>query len=574
MIFVTVGTHEQQFNRLIRTMDELKGSGVIDEEVIMQTGYSDYEPKHCTFQKLYTYEEMDRLVSEARIVITHGGPSSFFAPLQKGKTPIVVPRQKEYLEHVNDHQLVFARQVEERYHNIIVVEDIQTLEAVLRDYNQLAAQKVDGGESHNADFCRHFTDIAAFLDPEWNVEHRFEGKQHVFIVGAKGFTYGGYETFLNKLTEYHLEASDIQYHVACKANGPGMTHEEELEGMERLSDTEYLYHDAHCFKVRSLELGSAQAVLYDTRSLMYCIRYIRKHHIEHPVVYVLSSRVGPVMWYFAHRIHRLGGKYYNNPDGREMLRRKYAKWVRNYWAWSEHCMVKHSDLVICDSKSIEEIIRETYRKHQPKTTYIAYGAEVQPSSMADDDPMLLEWLRKNEVKPGQFYVSIGRMVEENNFEVMIREFMTSRTDKDYVIIANENPKLSAILEKKYHFSKDPRIKVVGTVYDQRLLKKIREIAYGYFHGHEVGGTNPSLLEALGSTKLNLVYRVSFNEEVGQDSVLYWTQEEGDMAAVIDRADHMSTEEIESLGSKAKQRIRGHYQWQQIAEAYRKVFTTD
>ena len=80
------------------------------------------------------------------------------------------------------------------------------------------------------------------------------------------------------------------------------------------------------------------------------------------------------------------------------------------------------------------------------------------------------------------------------------------------------------LKAKTGFHKDSRIKFVGTVYDQELLMKIRENAYGYFHGHEVGGTNPSLLEALGSTDLNLLLGVGFNREVAEDAAIYWSKE--------------------------------------------------
>ena len=108
MIFVTVGTHEQPFNRLIQKIDELKKNGIIQEKVIMQTGFSTYEPKYCEWSKLLPYKDMVQNVADARIVITHGGPASFIMPLQVGKIPIVVPRQKKFEEHVNDHQVEFA----------------------------------------------------------------------------------------------------------------------------------------------------------------------------------------------------------------------------------------------------------------------------------------------------------------------------------------------------------------------------------------------------------------------------------------------------------------------------------
>lgn len=134
MIFVTVGTHEQQFDRLIKCVDRLKEEHRIEDEVIMQTGFCEYEPKNCKWKKLFPYQEMKKNVSDARIVITHGGPSSFIMPLQIGKVPIVVPRQKKYGEHVNDHQLEFCREVKERRGGIIVVENIDELENIIVDY--------------------------------------------------------------------------------------------------------------------------------------------------------------------------------------------------------------------------------------------------------------------------------------------------------------------------------------------------------------------------------------------------------------------------------------------------------
>ena len=109
------------------------------------------------------------------------------------------------------------------------------------------------------------------------------------------------------------------------------------------------------------------------------------------------------------------------------------------------------------------------------------------------------------------------------------------------------------------------------MYDQELLKKIRENAYGYFHGHEVGGTNPSLLEALGSTDLNLLLNVPFNREVALDSALYWTKKSGSLARLIETADKMSRSEIEAYGAKAKERITKAYSWEFISSEYRKVF---
>lgn len=155
MIFVTVGTHEQPFNRLVQKIDELKKDGTIQEEVIIQTGFSTYEPKYCKWSKLIPYQQMVKNVEDARIVITHGGPASFIMPLQIGKTPIVVPRQHQFDEHVNDHQVEFARNVAQRMGTIIPVEDIDTLGEVIINYDQIVDgmghRMVSNNEQFNAE---------------------------------------------------------------------------------------------------------------------------------------------------------------------------------------------------------------------------------------------------------------------------------------------------------------------------------------------------------------------------------------------------------------------------------------
>lgn len=153
MIFVTVGTHEQPFNRLVKAVDDLKASDILSEPVIIQTGYSDYEPRYCEFSKFYPYQQMVKFVNEARIVITHGGPSSFIMPLQIGKIPIVVPRKKEFNEHVNNHQVNFCKAVAQRQGNIIVVEEIEKLGETITNYDTLIDELPAEMKSNNAQFC-------------------------------------------------------------------------------------------------------------------------------------------------------------------------------------------------------------------------------------------------------------------------------------------------------------------------------------------------------------------------------------------------------------------------------------
>ena len=380
--------------------------------------------------------------------------------------------------------------------------------------------------------------------------------QHIYIIGAKNCgAYGGYETFLEKLTEYHQENPQLKYHIAWK-------------GTEK---KEFYYHNAHCFQINVPDIGHAQAIYYDVAALNFCIKDIKKHKIKTPIVYILACRIGPFAAYYRNKIHKLGGRVYVNPDGHEWLRAKWSPLIRKYWKLSEELMVKHADLLICDSKNIETYVRNTYSKYKPDTTFIAYGADLRLSKLADKDNKIINWYLKNGLEKKSYYLAVGRFVPENSFEIMIREFMASNSKRNFAIITTSNNKFLAELEDRLHFKKDKRIKFVGTVYDSELLKKIRENAYAYLHGHTVGGTNPSLIEALGSTDLNLLIDVGFNQEVAEDTALYWSSDIDDLRKLIDKVDAMSIEAIHELGKKAKKRVADAYTWEYIGYKYEQLF---
>lgn len=163
MIFVTVGTHEQQFDRLVRGIDKLKEEGVIQDDVMIQTGYSQWEPKACMWSQWLSYQEMVQYMEQARIIITHGGPSSFLMPLKMGKVPVVVPRKKEYGEHVNNHQVDFVHELNANGACFITVEDIENLEDILIHYDRYSASCYEGPDENNARFNRQLMHLVEQL---------------------------------------------------------------------------------------------------------------------------------------------------------------------------------------------------------------------------------------------------------------------------------------------------------------------------------------------------------------------------------------------------------------------------
>ncbi|MCV3325603.1 DUF1972 domain-containing protein [Pediococcus pentosaceus] len=385
--------------------------------------------------------------------------------------------------------------------------------------------------------------------------------KNVFIVGAKGIPakYGGYESFVEQLTARKV-SDNIHYFVACRKD---------------LSDNKndvFMYNNATCFNVGVPHVGPAQAILYDIKALEWSIKYIKKNNIEKPIIYVLACRIGPFIRRYKQKIKELGGKLYVNPDGHEWLRAKWSKPVRKYWKISEKLMVKHSDLLVCDSRAIEKYIKEEYSQYEPNTTYISYGSDIIPSKLNLNDHAAKEWYEKYNINPNNYYLIVGRFVPENNYETMIKEFMQSKTHKDLVIISNvEENEFFNHLKRSTEFENDKRIKFVGTVYNSELLKLVRENAYGYLHGHEVGGTNPSLLEALGSTRVNLLLDVSFNHEVGMDGALFWVKDKGNLATLINTTDKLSEAEIRNLNEKSNEIIVKRYDWTLIVNMYENLF---
>lgn len=393
---------------------------------------------------------------------------------------------------------------------------------------------------------------------------QIDSLKHVYIIGSKGIPakYGGFETFVEELTK-NKKTDMIKYHVSCLNKG---------DNLYGNGEKHFNYNNADCFNISvSSRLGPAHAIVYDIKALTYAIKMAERNKDKEPVFYILACRIGPFINRFYKKITAIGGKLVVNPDGHEWLRAKWSRPVRRYWKESEKLMVKYADTILCDSKAIEEYIRKDYAIYRPNTKYIAYGAYTSPPTLSNSDKQVKEWYKKNGVQPDEYYLVVGRMVPENNYSVIINEFMKSNTEKNLVIITNiEKNKYYKQIKKEINIDVDSRIKFVGTVYDQELLKLIRRNSFAYLHGHEVGGTNPSLLEALGNTKKNLLLDVSFNREVGGNGAIYWNKTKDELKNIINELDN-DLKDYTCLESLSRNRIINHYSWDFIVDEYENFF---
>ena len=239
----------------------------------------------------------------------------------------------------------------------------------------------------------------------------------VFIVGCKGIpaNYGGFETFVENLIK-GKKSPDIKYHVSCMSN----------EGKR------FEYGGADCFDVGLPLSGAPGRILHVGLALRKVLAWRKDHKAEACIVYILGCRIGPLLYWYADRLHKFGIRIFCNPDGLEWKRDKWNSIEKRFLKLCESSLVKCSDLSVCDSLSIEKYIHDRYPKKD--TTYIAYGAETRKSECNEED--LNRWYKRFELSCEYYYLIVGRFVPENNYETMIREFMESRTDKDLVIISN------------------------------------------------------------------------------------------------------------------------------------------
>ncbi|HFI0339321.1 TPA: beta 1-4 rhamnosyltransferase Cps2T [Streptococcus suis] len=379
--------------------------------------------------------------------------------------------------------------------------------------------------------------------------------KHIFIIGSRGLPaqYGGFETFVEQLVSNQVSPT-IRYHVACLSDSSHHQHTD--------------YKGADCFTINPPKLGPARVIAYDMMAISYALDLVKAQEMEKPIFYILGNTIGGFIAPFAKKIHSVGGTLFVNPDGLEWKRTKWSKPVQSYLKYAEKAMAKHADLLIADNEGIENYIQEAYPGTH--TRFIAYGTDLSPTAYQSDSEAVLNFFGQWNVKEKEYYLIIGRFVPENNYLTAIKEFMASDTKRDLIIVANyEGSAYFQKLEEETDFSRDKRIKFVGTVYDSNLLKYLRNQCRAYIHGHEVGGTNPSLLEALAQTNENLVLGVDFNQKVALDGAHYWTKEPGNLSQLINHIDQEA--EALDMGQRAKNHMKNAYTWDKIVREYEELF---
>jgi glycosyltransferase involved in cell wall biosynthesis len=244
-----------------------------------------------------------------------------------------------------------------------------------------------------------------------------------------------------------------------------------------------------------------------------------------------------------------------NLDGLEWKRSKYSKQTQKFLQLAEKLAVKNGDVLISDSIGIQQYITEKYNR---ESFYIPYGAEVFTNPQESE-------LESMGVKPYQYLLLIARMEPENNIEVIIKGYLLSGSSDPLIIVGNPDNKFGKYLQSSYNY---PNVRFVGSIYNFGLLNNLRFFSKIYFHGHSVGGTNPSLLEAMGCHCNIVAHSNLFNRAILEKNGTYFLDD-----LEIAQAISISQDAVlrRNNGDANVEKIRDVYAWQIIIDKYEAVF---
>ncbi|MFT4659780.1 MAG: glycosyltransferase involved in cell wall biosynthesis [Patiriisocius sp.] len=355
----------------------------------------------------------------------------------------------------------------------------------------------------------------------------------IAIIGTRGIpnAYGGFEQFAEYLSLYLTKknhdvwvySSSLHPYQQSTWNGVNIVHATDWEG----------------------KIGTAGQFIYDFN----CILDARKRNYD---VILQLGYTSSSIWA---KLMPKNVKIITNMDGMEWKRSKFSGKVQYFLRKAEKWAVRSSNAIVADSKGIKSYLDE---KYSINSTFIAYGAPVAPLR----EKSLLD---KIGVHPGNYYLLVARMEPENNIEMILDGYSKSNETDPFIVIGKLTNEFSKHLQKK--FETNDQIKFIGGIYDLELLDCLRQNCKLYFHGHSVGGTNPSLLEAMGCAICIVAHNNEFNRAVLEDDGYYFSSAL-EVTKIIDDESKINEERMISNNLL---KIKNDYSWNNINEQYEKLF---
>jgi len=357
----------------------------------------------------------------------------------------------------------------------------------------------------------------------------------IAILGTRGIPnyHGGFEQFAEYLAK---DLADKHYDITVYNSHDHPYKEKIWNGV----------HIVHCFDPEK-RMGTAGQFIYD----LNCIMHARKQ--EYDIILQLGYTSSTV-W---SRLLPSNAIITTNMDGLEWKRSKYTKQVKKFLKYAELLGVKFSDYLIADSLGIKEYIEKRYQK---ECVYIPYGAF--PFKNAD-----IKVLDDFQLKAFCYNLLIARLEPENNIDVILKGVVQSGSTEPFLVIGKYDTKYGGYLKKKYQ--KHTTIRFPGAIYDINILNNLRWYSKLYFHGHSVGGTNPSLLEAMASKALICAHKNLFNGAILGDDGFYF-QSDDEVAHLIAS---VVKDNYGQFLENNMDKIKNIYRWDLITAQYEEHFKT-
>ncbi len=370
----------------------------------------------------------------------------------------------------------------------------------------------------------------------------------IAIIGSRGIpnNYGGFECFTEILSK-NLVKKGYTIHVSCE-------HPEEKSSPSTFNGVNLFYFPIK--HPKSALLGMMYEILYDVYSLFMA-------SLKAEQVYMLGY--GAALFFF---IPKLFGKtLYLNPDGFEWKRAKFNSPVKFLLKINEKMGSFWADRIVADSKGIKDYYD---KKYDIESSFIAYGAD-EISPVKWDNEKLPEVLKHGiKINPA-YWLLVARLEPENNIHTIIEGYLKSNAKKPLIIVGNfDSPQYEAYIRRIVdEESGDKKVVFTGGIYDHDTLNMLRQNCFGYMHGHSVGGTNPSLVEAMVMKNLLIAHDNQFNREVCEDTAIYFHNSD-ELKQRINQVES-NPENYQEFKSKTFERVKKEYSWEKIVEEYHQLF---
>lgn len=355
-------------------------------------------------------------------------------------------------------------------------------------------------------------------------------KLNIAILGTRGIPnhYGGFE----HISEYVSAGLVERGHRVTVYNSHNHPY---------TADTWQGVDIVHCYDPEYL-IGTAGQFIYD----LNCLRDARKRNFD---VVLIMGYTSSSVW---GKVYPRNSVIITNMDGLEWKRSKYSKPVQQFLKYAEALAVKHSQYYISDSVAIKSYLKD---KYQIESQFIPYGAE----PFTDIEREQVDY---NIFKNENYFLLMARMEPENNIETILEGFNSSNSKRQFKVIGDTGNRFGKFITHK--FKNDTRIQFQGGIFDQAQVRAMQNNSYLYFHGHSVGGTNPSLLEAMASEALIAAHNNPFNKAVLNADAFYFS-DAYDVKELVENVQRQESEKL--MVNNNKEKIQQQFNWHTVINQY-------